>query len=62
MDKLLQLRNYLHYHLKCSKAYMHFRMRDRVTLLLQNLEAAKDKTGKKKEMKTASGRRFEKKN
>lgn len=40
---------------------MHFRMRDRVVLLLQNLEAAKDKTGKKKEMKTASGRRFEKK-
>lgn len=40
---------------------MHFRMRDRYVLLLQNLEAAKDKTGKKKEYKTISGKRFERK-
>lgn len=61
IDKLLSFRSYLHYHLKCSKAYMHMKMRDRVVSLLQNLETAKDKTGKKKEMKTASGRTFVKK-
>jgi len=58
IDKLLSFRNYLHYHLKCSKAYMHIRMRDRVTKLLQALEAAKDDTGKQKVMKTVSGRTF----
>jgi actin related protein 2/3 complex subunit 2 len=58
IDKLLSFRNYLHYHLKCSKAYMHIRMRDRVTKLLQALEAAKDDTGKQKVMKTFSGRTF----
>lgn len=37
---------------------MHIRMRDRVTKLLQALEAAKDDTGKQKVMKTFSGRTF----
>lgn len=29
------LRNYLHYHIKASKTYLHIRMRKRVDLLLQ---------------------------
>jgi len=43
LDTLLQFRNYLHYHLKCSKAYMHIRMRSRVAKLLEDLETCKDK-------------------
>lgn len=38
---LMQFRNYLHYHIKCSKAYLHIRMRNRVNLLLQVLNRAK---------------------
>ncbi|KCV69707.1 hypothetical protein, variant [Fonticula alba] len=34
-------RDYLHYHIKCSKAYMHSRMRARVTAFLQVLNRAK---------------------
>jgi actin related protein 2/3 complex subunit 2 len=34
-------RNYLHYHIKCTKAYMHTRMRTRVRALLQVLNRAK---------------------
>ncbi len=34
-------RNYLHYHIKCTKAYMHTRMRTRVRSLLQVLNRAK---------------------
>jgi len=58
IDKLLTFRNYLHYHLKCTKAYMHIRMRDRFSKLLENLEASKDNSGIVKEKKTATGRRF----
>jgi actin related protein 2/3 complex subunit 2 len=58
IDKLLSFRNYLHYHLKCTKAYMHIRMRDRFGKLLESLEGAKDTSGIVKEKKTASGRRF----
>jgi len=58
IDKLLSFRNYLHYHLKCTKAYMHIRMRDRFAKLLEGLEGAKDTSGIVKEKKTASGRRF----
>lgn len=32
-------RNYLHYHIKCSKTYLHIRMRKRVDLLLQGLRS-----------------------
>jgi actin related protein 2/3 complex subunit 2 len=38
---MVQFRNYVHYHLKCSKAYLHIRMRNRVQLLLQVLNRAK---------------------
>ena len=40
-DVLLTFRNYLHYHIKCSKAYLHIRMRSRVTSLLQVLNRAR---------------------
>ncbi|CAH2353030.1 actin-related protein 2/3 complex subunit 2 [[Candida] railenensis] len=56
-------RNYFHYHIKCSKAYMHSRMRFRVKEFLKILNRAKpeniDNDGSRIEnRKTASGRRF----
>ena len=56
LNMLVQFRDYLHYHLKCSKAYLHIRMRTRVTSLLQVLNRAKQELPKEK--KTASGRSF----
>ena len=41
INQLIQFRNYMHYHIKCSKAYLHIRMRARVNLLLQVLNRAK---------------------
>lgn len=35
VDLIHQFRDYLHYHLKCSKAYLHSRMRTRSAALLQ---------------------------
>ena len=37
-------RDYLHYHIKCSKAYMHSRMRHRVTEFQKILNRAKADT------------------
>ncbi|ODQ67433.1 actin-related protein 2/3 complex subunit 2 [Nadsonia fulvescens var. elongata DSM 6958] len=51
-------RDYFHYHIKCSKAYMHSRMRYRVSEFLKVLNRAKPENAEK-EKKTASGRRFE---
>lgn len=53
-------RNYLHYHIKCSKAYMHTRMRDRVRRLLQVLNRAKVEPFVKAAKKTISGKTFKK--
>jgi len=53
---LQTFRNYLHYHLKCSKAYLHVRMRKRVVALLKVLNRAKME--KEKEKKTITGRTF----
>jgi len=50
-------RDYLHYHIKCSKAYMHSRMRARVADFLKVLNRARPEA-KKVEKKTASGRTF----
>eukprot|EP00013_Stygamoeba_regulata_P025844 CAMPEP_0177645338 /NCGR_PEP_ID=MMETSP0447-20121125/9195_1 /TAXON_ID=0 /ORGANISM="Stygamoeba regulata, Strain BSH-02190019" /LENGTH=321 /DNA_ID=CAMNT_0019147813 /DNA_START=107 /DNA_END=1072 /DNA_ORIENTATION=+ len=58
-DMLSLFRDYLHYHIKCSKAYMHERMRNRVVLLLQVLNRARPEPFEKKEKKTASGRTFQ---
>ncbi|KAL7423467.1 Arp complex subunit [Cryptotrichosporon argae] len=50
-------RDYLHYHIKCSKAYMHSRMRHRVAEFLKVLNRAKPEVATA-ERKTASGRTF----
>jgi actin related protein 2/3 complex subunit 2 len=54
-------RDYLHYHIKCSKAYMHSRMRARVDSFLKVLNRAKPEVALDQiEKKTASGRTFKK--
>jgi actin related protein 2/3 complex subunit 2 len=57
IDTIHLFRNYLHYHIKCSKAFLHTRMRLRVEELLQVLNRAKIKNANK-DMKTMSGRTF----
>lgn len=59
IDMVHLFRNYLHYHIKCSKAHMHTRMRLRTEALLQVLNRAKQKKAVK-EMKTITGRTFKK--
>jgi len=54
---ILMFRDYLLYHIKCTKAFMHTRMRSRVVSLLQVLNRAKP-DDEKKEKKTATGRTF----
>lgn len=41
INLISMLRNYLHYHLKCSKAYMHQRMRAKTNDFLKVLNRAK---------------------
>ncbi|PRT53427.1 Actin-related protein 2/3 complex subunit 2 [Wickerhamiella sorbophila] len=50
-------RDYFHYHIKCSKAYVHSRMRFRTDEFLKVLNRAKPENIER-ERKTASGRRF----
>ncbi|KXT05022.1 hypothetical protein AC578_10321 [Pseudocercospora eumusae] len=50
-------RDYFHYHIKASKAYIHSRMRRRTADFLQVLRRARPET-EEKERKTASGRTF----
>jgi len=56
---IVSFRNYLHYHLKCCKSYLHTRMRTRVDNLLKVLNRAKQETSSQK--KTATGRTFTRK-
>jgi actin related protein 2/3 complex subunit 2 len=58
IDNIMTFRNYLHYHIKCSKAYLHTRMRNRVRTFLQVLNRARSEQGIEKEKKTMSGRSF----
>lgn len=59
ISRIQLFRDYLHYHIKCSKAYMHSRMRHRVADFLKVLNRAKpENSGVEKERKTASGRTF----
>ncbi|XP_012368838.1 actin-related protein 2/3 complex subunit 2-like [Octodon degus] len=51
------IRDYLHYHVKCSKAYIHTRMRAKTSDSLKVLNCARP-DAEKKEMKTITGRRF----
>lgn len=60
-DKTIKLitgfRNYLHYHIKASKTYLHMRMRRRVNNMLQVLQRAVPEP-EAKEKKTAKGKTF----
>lgn len=51
-------RSYLHYHIKCSKAYMHSRMRSKVDSWMKVLNRARVESDEKKEKKLASGKTF----
>jgi len=57
ISRIMLFRDYLHYHIKCSKAYLHSRMRHRVAEFLKVLNRAKPETAEK-ERKTATGRTF----
>jgi actin related protein 2/3 complex subunit 2 len=57
IDNIQTFRNYLHYHIKCSKAFMHTRMRNRVRTFLQILNRAKSEP-QSTEKKTITGRTF----
>jgi actin related protein 2/3 complex subunit 2 len=54
---IMTFRNYLHYHIKCAKAYLHTRMRARVQGLLKVLNRAKMEPIAKAQ-KTAGGKTF----
>jgi len=51
-------RDNLHYHIKCSKVYMHTRMRARVTEFLKVLNRAKTEAAGDTVRKTVTGRTF----
>lgn len=57
INRIQLFRDYLHYHIKCSKAYMHSRMRHRVAEFLKVLNRAKPEVATQ-ERKTATGRTF----
>lgn len=52
------LRNYLHYHIKCSKAYIHSRMRAKTSDFLKVLNRARPEP-KNVQKKTISGKTFQ---
>lgn len=56
---LTGFRNYLHYHIKCSKTYLHMRMRKRVAGWMQVLNRAFP--DQEIEKKTAQGKTFNRK-
>jgi len=59
IDLILTFRDYLHYHIKCSKAYLHTRMRKRVADLLMILNRAKPQKDEKDIVKkTFQGKAF----
>jgi len=58
IDHLITFRNHLQYHMKCSKAYLHTRMRNRVRTFLQVLNRAKSDPKDTKEKKTITGKTF----
>ncbi|GAA5944824.1 hypothetical protein JCM3775_007319 [Rhodotorula graminis] len=51
-------RDFLHYNIKCSKAYLHSRLRVRTTSFLKVLRRAQPEPVEEGERKTASGRTF----
>jgi len=61
INAMMTFRDYLHYHIKCSKAYLHNRMRLKVDSFLQVLNRAKPADAAPKEKKTMTGKTFAKK-
>jgi len=57
IDNIQTFRNYLHYHIKCSKAYLHTRMRTKVRSFLQVLNRAKSEP-ESTQKRTITGRTF----
>ncbi|XP_011877838.1 PREDICTED: probable actin-related protein 2/3 complex subunit 2 [Vollenhovia emeryi] len=57
IDLIHMFRNYLHYHIKCSKVYIHSRMRTKTTDFLKVLNRARSQS-KSTEKKTITGRTF----
>jgi len=57
IDLIHTFRNYLHYHIKCSKAYLHSRMRAKTTDFIKVLNRARPEP-KTTEKKTISGKTF----
>jgi len=55
---LQTFRNYVQYHLKCSKAYFHSRMRARAAGLIKVLNRAKQDQDEKREKKNFQGKTF----
>jgi len=55
-SKIQLFRDYFHYHIKCSKVYMHSRMRARVSQFLKVINRARPENQEKTERRTASGR------
>jgi len=51
IDLIHMFRNYLHYHIKCSKVYIHSRMRTKTTDFLKVLNRARSQS-KSTEKKT----------
>jgi actin related protein 2/3 complex subunit 2 len=60
INTIISFRNYLQYHIKCSKAHLHTRMRQRVDSLLQVLNRARPEPFEKKEKKKFDGRSLDK--
>ncbi|KAL7301691.1 hypothetical protein TKK_0005691 [Trichogramma kaykai] len=57
IDLIHMFRHYLHYHIKCSKVYIHSRMRTKTTDFLKVLNRARSQP-KVTEKKTITGRTF----
>lgn len=57
ISHVMTFRDYFHYHIKASKAYIHSRMRRRTADFLQVLRRARPEV-EERERKTASGRTF----
>jgi len=58
IDLIQTFRDYLHYHIKCSKAYLHTRMRNRVDSLLQILNRARPEPVEPPVKRTITGKKF----
>lgn len=63
VSQLTLFRNYFHYHIKCSKAYMHSRMRYRVDTFVKVLNRAKideddEENGNTETKRTITGRKM----